>query len=145
MDPNNSLADALVHWSGTLSFLECSYMLNAAPVTNPFLSYTWLSLCFFSASWLLFIWSVIDENVLLLWSLRWQEIPQGNEGMCSNSELGNFVYLKVLFAEPNYELRISSSISFLHHKSQKNKMLENILEFRQQICHWNVLIVLVYW
>ena len=28
-------------------FLECSSMLNAAPVTNAFLSYTLLSKCFF--------------------------------------------------------------------------------------------------
>ena len=33
--------------SGTLIFLECSSMLNAAPVTNAFWSCTWLSRCFF--------------------------------------------------------------------------------------------------
>ena len=53
----------------------------------------------------------------------------------------NFVYLKVLFAERKNELSILSSISFLHYKSQKNKIFENVLEFRRQICHWNVLIV----
>ena len=39
----------LSYWcSGTLVFLECSSMLNSAPETNAFLSYTWLSKCFFS-------------------------------------------------------------------------------------------------
>ena len=38
----------LSYWcSGTLIFLECSSILNVAPVTNAFLSYTWLSKCFF--------------------------------------------------------------------------------------------------
>ena len=58
----------------------------------------------------------------------------------------NFVYLKVLFAEPKNELSILSSISFfLHYKSEVNKIFKNVLEFRQQICHWNALIVLGYW
>ena len=36
-------------WSGTLISLECSSMLNAAPVTNSFLRYTWpRKCCFFS-------------------------------------------------------------------------------------------------
>ena len=42
----------------------------------------------------------------------------------------NFVYLKVLFAEPKNELSILSSISFLHYESQKY-FFENILEFRK--------------
>ena len=46
----------------------------------------------------------------------------------------NFVYLIVLFAERKNELSISSSISFLLYKSQKSKIFENVLEFRQQIC-----------
>ena len=33
--------------SDTLIFLECSSILNAAHVTNAFVSYTWLSECFF--------------------------------------------------------------------------------------------------
>ena len=38
----------LSYWcSGASIFLECSSMLNTAPVTNAFLSYTWLSQCFF--------------------------------------------------------------------------------------------------
>ena len=56
-----------------------------------------------------------------------------------------FVYFKVLFAEPKNELGILSSISFLNYKSQKNNTFENVLEFRQETCHWNVLIVLGYW
>ena len=41
-------SEQLSYWCpGTLNFLECSSMLNAAPVTNAFLSYTWLSKCFF--------------------------------------------------------------------------------------------------
>ena len=56
----------------------------------------------------------------------------------------NFIYLKFLFAEPKNELTILSSISFLHYESQKNKIFENVLRFRQQIFHWNVLIVLGY-
>ena len=39
--------------------------------------------------------------------------------MWSNSEEVNFVYLKVLFAEPKNKLSVLSSISFLHYKSQK--------------------------
>ena len=35
MDPNKSLTNAQV---GKLIFLECSFMLNAAPVTNTLLS-----------------------------------------------------------------------------------------------------------
>ena len=57
----------------------------------------------------------------------------------------NVVYLKVLFAEPKNELSTLSSISLLHYESQKNKVFEKFLEFRQQICHWNVLIMLGYW
>ena len=34
--------------SVTSIFLECSSMLNASPVTNEFLNYTWLSKCFSS-------------------------------------------------------------------------------------------------
>ena len=51
----------------------------------------------------------------------------------------NFVYLKVLFAEPKNELSILSSISFSHYESQKNKIFENVFEFRQQICNENVI------
>ena len=41
--------DELSHQcSHTLIFLECSSMLNVAPVTNAFLNYTWLRKCFFS-------------------------------------------------------------------------------------------------
>ena len=57
----------------------------------------------------------------------------------------NFLYLRDLFADPKNELSILTSISFLHYESQKNKIFENILEFREQVCHWNVLIVLGYW
>ena len=39
----------LSYWySGTFTFLECSSVLNATPVTNTFLSCTLLSICFFS-------------------------------------------------------------------------------------------------
>ena len=56
----------------------------------------------------------------------------GNEDMWSNSELVNFVYLKVVFfAEPKYEWSFLSSTSFLHDESQKSKIFENIFEFRQ--------------
>ena len=42
-------SEQLFYWcSGTLIFLECSFMLNVTPVKNAFLSYTWLSKCFFS-------------------------------------------------------------------------------------------------
>ena len=57
----------------------------------------------------------------------------------------NFVYLKILFAELKNELSILSSISSLHYESRKNQIFEHVLEFRQQICHWNVLVVLGYW
>ena len=57
----------------------------------------------------------------------------------------NFVYLKGFFAEPKNELSILFSISFLHYESQKNKIFDNVLEFRKQICHCNVLIVLDHW
>ena len=53
--------------------------------------------------------------------------------------------MKILFAEPKNELSTSSSISFSHYESQKNKIFENVLEFRQEVCHWNVLIVLGCW
>ena len=56
----------------------------------------------------------------------------------------NFVW-RNLFAEPKNELSTSSSISFSHYESQKNKIFENVLEFRQEVCHWNVLIVLGCW
>ena len=36
----------------------------------------------------------------------------------------NFVYLKVVFAEPKNELSILSSISFSHYESQKNIIFE---------------------
>ena len=45
----------LYYWcSGTLIFLECNSMLNAAAVTNAFLSYNWLSKCFFSVFFFFF-------------------------------------------------------------------------------------------
>ena len=47
--------------------------------------------------------------------------------MWSNNEEVNFVYLKVLFAEPKNESSILSSISFLHYESQKNKIFGNFL------------------
>ena len=37
------------------------------------------------------------------------------------------------------ELSILSSISFSHYESQKNKIFENVFEFRQQICNENVI------
>ena len=57
----------------------------------------------------------------------------------------NFVYWKVLSAEPKNELSTLSSIFFLHYESQMYKQFENVSEFRQQICHWNLLIVLECW
>ena len=54
----------------------------------------------------------------------------------------NFVYLKGFFAEPKNELSILSSISFLRQESQKNKIFENVSEFRQETSHYYVLIVL---
>ena len=41
-------SEQLSYWRpGTSIYPECSSMLNAAPVINSFLSYTWLSKCFF--------------------------------------------------------------------------------------------------
>ena len=33
-------SEKLSYWLGTLIFLECSFMLNAAPITNAFLDST---------------------------------------------------------------------------------------------------------
>ena len=54
-------------------------------------------------------------------------------------------WILILFAEQKNELSTLSSISFLHYESQKNKIFENVLEFRQEICHWTILIVLGCW
>ena len=51
----------------------------------------------------------------------------------------SFVYLKVLFVEPKNELSIFHFLFTL--RIIKKKKIENVLEFRQQICLWNVLIV----
>ena len=61
--------------------------------------------------------------------------------MWSNSEWVNFAYLKVLFVEPKNELSIFHFSFTLRIKKKKKKKNENVLEFRQQICLWNVLIV----
>ena len=54
---------------------------------------------------------------------------------------------KVPFVELKKEFSILSFISFLHYASQKSKIFKNVLEnvLRQQICLWNILIVLGYW
>ena len=78
-------SEQLSYWcSGTLIFVECSSMLNVAPVANAFLSYTWLGKCFFSdiffsTSWLHFYFT---GYLIMYWwkrSLWWQESLQGNE------------------------------------------------------------------
>ena len=44
-----NVSKPLFYWcSDILTLLECSSTFNAAPVINAFLSYTWLSKCFFS-------------------------------------------------------------------------------------------------
>ena len=54
-------------------YIECSSMLNAASVTNAFLSYTWLSMfflwCFFSTSWLHFYFT---GYLIMYW---WKRTP----------------------------------------------------------------------
>ena len=55
----------------------------------------------------------------------------------------NFVSSKVLFAKPKNKLRISFPIYITNHKKKLKNW--NVLEFRQQICLWNVLTVLGYW
>ena len=45
----------------------------------------------------------------------------------------SILFIKVIFAEPKSKLSILSSISFSHYESQKNKIFENVLEFRQQL------------
>ena len=61
----------LSYWcSGTLVFLECSSMLNSVPETNAYLSYTWLSKCFFSNVFFFYIVSTflsyrLFDNVLM--------------------------------------------------------------------------------
>ena len=63
------------YWcSGTFIFLECSSMLNASPVTNVFLGYTWLgrsffSEVFFSTSWLDFSFT---GYLIMYW---WKRTP----------------------------------------------------------------------
>ena len=144
----------LYYWcSGTLIFLDCSSMLNAATVTNAFLSYNWLSKCFFSVFFFYilttFLFYRLFDNVLMkTYSLC---------GRCDDKKafketktrgiivLKYFVYLKFLFAEQKYELSILSSISFFITNHKINNIFENILEFRQHIYHWNVLIAFGYW
>ena len=135
-------------------FLECSFVLNAAPVTNTILSYIWLSICFF----LMFFFYILTtfsfyrlfDNVLMkMYSLccccgdkkSFKETKMC--GVIASKWI--FAYFRVLFAEPKNEFGILSSISFLNYKSQKSNIFENVLEFRQETCHWNVLIVLGYW
>ena len=74
--------------------------------------------------------------------MYWWKRTQGDEDMWSNSEYVNFVSLKVVFAEPKNKFKILSSISYSHYKPKKKKTFESISEFRQQICPWNLLIVL---
>lgn len=54
---------------------------------------------------------------------------------------------KVPFVELKKELSILSFISFSRYGSQKSKIFKNVLEnvLRQQICLWNILVVLGYW
>ena len=53
-------SDQLSYWcSGTLIFLECSSMLNTAPVTNTFLTYTWRSKCLFL--WWFFFFYILTK------------------------------------------------------------------------------------
>ena len=63
----------LSYWcSGTLIFFECSFMLNVAPVTNAFLSNTWLNKyffwCFFYILTIFLFYSLFD-NVYITYSL----------------------------------------------------------------------------
>ena len=125
-------SEHVYYWcSGALIFLKYTSVLNVAPLPNTFLSYTWLSKYFFLHPDYIFYFTVylmiwcIDENILMCWSW-WQKSLQGNEDMWSNSEYVNFVYLKVLLADPKNELRILSSISFLHYKSQKIEFLKTL-------------------
>ena len=129
-------SEQLSYWcSGTLTFLECSSMLNAAPVTNAFLSYTWL--VFFSTSWLHYYFT---GYLITYW---WERTPCVIVVVTRKPSKKRG--LKVLFAGTKNELSILSSISFLIYESQKSKILEEVLEFIQQVCHWNLLIELGYW
>ena len=50
---------------------------------------------------------MIYENVLFVWSSWWLESLQEDKDMWSNSGYAsNFVYLKVLFAEPKNKLGV---------------------------------------
>ena len=136
-------------WSGTLSFLECSSMLNASPVTNAFLGYTWLSRSFFSdvffsTSWLDFYFT---RFLIMYW---WKRTPcvvvvvikslQGNEDMWSKPSKWILFKISFCWAKKWIEYLIFHFF-FTYYESQKNNIFENVLEFRQQICPWNVLIV----
>ena len=59
-------SEQLSYWCpGILIFLECSSMLNAASVTNAFLSHTWLSKCFFFLSFLCFSFYMLTYIFIL--------------------------------------------------------------------------------
>ena len=140
--------------SGTFIFLECSSMLNAASVTNTFLSYTWLSKCFFSAVFFYILtaflfYRLFDHVLMKTYSLC---------GCCCDkktfketticgviaSEWILFIWSFFLPSQKMIRVRfLPFSFYVVNHK--KNKIFENVLEFRQPICHWNVLIVLGYW
>ena len=148
-------SEQLSHWcSGKFVFLESSSMLNATPVTNAFLSYTWLNKYFFfwfvfSTSWLYFYFTVY---LIMYW---WKGTPcvvvvvprepsrkrryEEQEGLrefclfegsfCWAKKWTEYLILHFLFT-----LRIT-----------KNKIFGNVFEFRQQVWHWNVLIESGYW
>ena len=132
-------SEQLSYWySGTLIFLECSSVLNAAPVTNAFWSYTGFSKCFFFLMFLFFIlfYRLSDKVLMKTYSLC---------GLCGDKKAfkekkicGAIASKWILFIWSFFllsqKLNILSSISFLHYESQNNKIFGNVLEFREQVC-----------
>ena len=145
--------EQLYYWcSGTLIFLECSSMLNAAPVTNAFLSYTWLSKCFssdvfFSYNLTTILLYTLFDNVLMktysLFGRRGGKKAFKYTKICGviASEFclfkGSFCWAKKWIKHIIFHFLFTLRIS----KKKKKKKIENVLELRQQICHWNVLML----
>ena len=128
-------SEQLSYWySGTLIFLECSSVLNAAPVTNAFWSYTGFSKCFFF--WCFFSSSYFTGYLIKYW---WKRTPCGDKKAFKEKKICGAIASKwILFIWSFFllsqKLNILSSISFLHYESQSNKIFGNVLEFRQQVC-----------
>ena len=133
-------SEQLSYWSlGKLSFLECSFMLNATPVTNAFSSYTWLNKCFFRDIFFyipttFLFYRLFDDVLMEMYSLCGR---RGDKKTFQETKICGLIASKLIFLFKDFFCWAKKWIEYLIFyflfilEIKKNEVFENVLEFRQ--------------